>query len=261
MTAPKSTPTKTATTKATPTKATPIAASAPTSSAPLTMTPIPAPRTHLAEDLAAAFSPEAERVLNKGGTYLTYIPVSEVIARLNRVLGVQHWSFEVVNVHRDALDPDFVIAHVRLSATIDGITVVKDGVGGQPVKRKKNGEIVDLGDEFKGAVSDALKKAAQQLGVGLYLARDDDAMDAENALENRVPDPVAHLDPEIQDKWTQMGDLVAGLDEDQRELLNDFWADHSNGRPKPTLATATHDDLDALIEECVRLNLDAELVG
>jgi hypothetical protein len=49
--------------------------------------------------------------------------------------------------------------------------VTRDGVGGQTIKRKRDGGIVDLGDEYKGAVSDALKKAAQSFGVGLYLAR------------------------------------------------------------------------------------------
>jgi hypothetical protein len=49
--------------------------------------------------------------------------------------------------------------------------ITRDGVGGQTIKRKRDGGIVDLGDEYKGAVSDALKKAAQSFGVGLYLAR------------------------------------------------------------------------------------------
>lgn len=231
MTAPK-TPAKTAAPKATPT-----------------------PKSPVYEELAAPFSPDAERVLNKGGTNLTYIPVSEVIARLNRVLGVAAWSFEVVDVRRDALDPDFVIAHVRLSATLNGVTVVKDGVGGQPVKRRKSGDIVDLGDEFKGAVSDALKKAAQQLGVGLYLARDENAIDAE---DTPAPPPV---DPEILVKWEQFTGLVGSLSAEQRDLLNDFWTGYAAGAPKPTLARATHEDLDALIEECILLQTDAERVS
>jgi hypothetical protein len=59
------------------------------------------------------------------------------------------------------------------------MAVTKDGFGGQKIKRTKAGEIVDLGDEFKGAFSDALKKAAQQFGVALYLARSDEALSIE----------------------------------------------------------------------------------
>lgn len=117
--------------------------------------------------LYAPFPKEVERQLDKGGTTLTYIPVSEVIVRLNEVYSVTGWSYEIIKCERDTLDPDFIVAHVRLSVG----SVVKDGVGGQQIKRKRDGGIIDLGDEHKGAVSDALKKAAQSLGVGLYLAR------------------------------------------------------------------------------------------
>jgi len=117
--------------------------------------------------LSAPFPKEVERSLEKSGVTLTYIPVSEVITRLNEVLGVFGWSYTIVKCSRDTLDPDFLVAHVCM--TVGNIT--RDGVGGQKIKRMKSGDIVDLGDEYKGAVSDALKKAAQSFGVGLYLAR------------------------------------------------------------------------------------------
>lgn len=117
--------------------------------------------------LSAPFPKEVEKQLDKGGATLTYIPVSEVIVRLNDVFGVTGWSYTIVKCSRDTLDPDFLVAHVCM--TVGNIT--RDGVGGQKIKRMKSGDIVDLGDEYKGAVSDALKKAAQSFGVGLYLAR------------------------------------------------------------------------------------------
>ena len=64
--------------------------------------------------LSEPFPQEMERTINKGGTSLTYIPVSEVINRLNKVLGVDKWSFTIVRCERDAIDPDFVVAHVRI---------------------------------------------------------------------------------------------------------------------------------------------------
>ena len=117
--------------------------------------------------LSAPFPKEVERQLDKGGTSLTYIPVSEVIVRLNDVFGPLGWSYTLVKCERDVLDPDFLVAHV--SMTVGDIT--RDGVGGQKIKRTRAGDILDLGDEYKGAVSDALKKAAQSFGIGLYLAR------------------------------------------------------------------------------------------
>jgi hypothetical protein len=139
--------------------------------------------------LSEPFDPSVEKQLKKGGASLTYIPVSEVITRLNRVLGVDMWSYEILSCVRDSLDPDYIVAHVRLTATFvptndaPALTVTKDGIGGQKIKRTKNGDIVDLGDEMKGAVSDALKKAAQHFGVGLYLARSEESMNLEYAQE------------------------------------------------------------------------------
>ena len=133
--------------------------------------------------LSEPFPREMERTVSKSGRSLTYIPISEVIARLNKVIGLNNWSSEIVSVGRDSVDTDWVIAHVRLTAIVNGETITKDGVGGQQVKYTKAGKVLDLGDEFKGAMSDALKKAAQQLGVGLYLARDDAALEVEATPE------------------------------------------------------------------------------
>lgn len=208
------------------------------------------------QQLSEPFDPSMERQLNKSGTMLTYIPVSEVIARMNRVLGPSNWDMIVDKVERDKIDPDFVIAHVRVRAIIDGREVVKDGVGGQAIKRKKSGDIVDLGDEYKGAVSDAFKKACQMLGVGLYLARNEDAMEAEAAIMDSPATPA--VDPEIMQLWEAMLSLVGSLDADGKQALNAFWAEWADGKPKPRIETATAEDLEALIAEATRLSLGGE---
>jgi hypothetical protein len=127
--------------------------------------------------LALPFDKSAESSMVKGGTRLTYIPVSEVIHRLNEVLAY-NWSYTVQSYQRDPLDPDFIVAHVSMKVYVDGEPIIRDGFGGVKVKRTRDGGIVDLGDEYKGAVSDALKKAAQSFGVGLYLARHEDKTQA-----------------------------------------------------------------------------------
>lgn len=209
-------------------------------------------------DLSEQFPAEVERQLKKSGTYLTYIPVSEVINRLNKVLGFDGWSYEIMRCERDALDPDFIVAHVRLSLhpNADRFTAVtKDGFGGQKIKRTKQGDIVDLGDEFKGAVSDALKKAAQAIGVGLYLARTEEAMEATDAS---TPTPAVQIDPQIEELWSSFMSLVGSFGADGKAQLNKFWSNYGNGRPKPTLATATREDLEALVGECVRISFNGE---
>lgn len=211
--------------------------------------------TKMQSDLSEQFPSEVERQLKKGGTYLTYIPVSEVINRLNKVLGFDGWSYEIIKCERDALDPDFIVAHVRLSVFPGAdkfVSVTKDGFGGQKIKRTKTGEIVDLGDEFKGAVSDALKKAAQALGVGLYLARTEEAMEATEVA------PAPKIDPEIEELWSSFTSLVGGFTADGKAQLNKFWSEYAGSRPKPTLATANKEDLEALIGECIRISFSGE---
>lgn len=128
------------------------------------------------EQLAAPFPREVEKTLQKGSARLTYVPVSEIITRLNDVFGVGYWGYRINSCARDAVDSDFVIAHVTLFIYSQSIsdTAQIDGVGGQKINRTRTGEIIALGDDMKGAVSDALKKAAQALGVGLYLARSEE---------------------------------------------------------------------------------------
>jgi recombination DNA repair RAD52 pathway protein len=209
-------------------------------------------RNDIQASLNEPFPKEVERQLKKGGTSLTYIPVSEVISRLNKVLGFDGWAYEIIKCERDALDPEFIVAHVRLSVLSkdDFTNVVKDGFGGQKIKRTKAGDIVDLGDEFKGAVSDALKKAAQALGVGLYLARSEEAMEIESVTEPTI-------DPVVEELWTNFVSVSKSLTPEHKTRLGTFWEKYSNGRPKPTKATASQEDLTALLEHCLVLSFDA----
>ena len=203
--------------------------------------------TDLYNNLSEPFPKEMERSVSKSGRSLVYIPISEVIARLNKVIGLNNWSSEIISIGRDATDPDWVVAHVRLTVTLDGVTIAKDGVGGQQVKYTKAGKILDLGDEFKGAMSDALKKAAQQLGIGLYLARDDAAMEVEDAM-SAPPSATDQL-------FDRLIELSKSLDETGKSALEDFWIEYADGEPKPTRATAKPEDLEALIAEATRLTL------
>lgn len=219
----------------------------------------------IARLLAEPFPEEMERTLIKSGVELIYLPISEVINRLNKVLGMSNWSFEIISVARDLIDTDEIIAHVSLTATIDGCTITKHGFGGQSVKRqRKDNKPVDLGNDFKGAVSDALKKAAQLLGVGLYLARSSDAMDAEDAIGASMPhvEPSPNIEPssELDEEWNNFVGVTKTLNKEQKESLNDFWAQYSSGKPKPTRTTVTEEEIKALIVEAMRLSFGATII-
>lgn len=212
----------------------------------------------VARSLAEPFPEEMEKVIVKSGVELVYLPISEVINRLNKALGVDGWSFEIISVRRDEIDPDELVAHVSLTATIAGTKIVKHGFGGQSVKRQKSsGKPVDLGNDFKGAVSDALKKAAQQLGVGLYLARSADAMDAEDAMEHSSASPhqseTQAVSSEVDDMWSNFVEITKGMTKEQKDVLGSYWDSYSGGRPKPTKASANEEDMQVLIQEALKI--------
>jgi len=217
---------------------------------------------NLYDKLSEPFPQEMERVVQKSGTRLTYIPVSEVINRMNRIFGPTGWSHEVLSCQRDATDPDWVVAHVRIT-TIDKESREKwtmnhhDGYGGARVKRNKQGDIVDLGDEFKGAVSDALKKACQHLGVGLYLARDAEAIEIDEVMHSTQPTPVVVED----DKYDKFMEVRALLTDEQVEQLKSYWKQYSGGRPVPKRSEFTEKELQALTVEALRLHFSGTTIA
>ncbi len=217
--------------------------------------------------LSDPFPVEMERTVNKSGRSLTYLPIAEVINKMNKVVGVGNWSSEIVDVRRDALDPDWVIAHVRVTVSLphqtmnERIVATYDGVGGQQVKRKKSGDIVDLGDEFKGAVSDALKKALQQIGLGLYLARTEDAMYADEAYEQPVVQekPAQNVAPSISDEmWAVFAGHLEKMTKGEKDALSEWWSQNYPGQKKPTQSNATPEQIEACISQCVLIRLGAE---
>jgi hypothetical protein len=93
---------------------------------------------------------------------LDYIETHSVIQRLNDALD-GNWSFEIVEFQQMGEE-----AVVLGKLTADGI--VKQQFGSATIVRAKNtNEIISIGDDFKSATSDCLKKCATLLGVGLHL--------------------------------------------------------------------------------------------
>jgi hypothetical protein len=193
-----------------------------------------------------------ERTLNKGGASLTYIPVSEVINRMNKVLGVEAWSFSIKKWEQLGTS---IVAHVVVNANINGTMVSRDGVGGQKIKINKQGEPVDIGDEVKGAVSDALKKAVQTLGIGLYLARSEDAMEIEQVMDAPAPSSA-----EVEN-FSKLVGITKTFSDDQKQTLNQRWVSIAGDTPKPRKAGDVSSDLlEKLLTEAVSVSFNATAV-
>lgn len=113
------------------------------------------------ELLRRPFAPEQiKQREGHNGKMLSYVETHAVIARLNE--GCDTWNFEVVQHHVYKTE---VVVVGKLIA--DG--VVKMAFGGAAITFDRNGRVVSLADDLKAAASDALKKCASLLGVGLEL--------------------------------------------------------------------------------------------
>lgn len=101
-----------------------------------------------------------------GGKQLSYVAVTEYIGRLNECFG-DGWSFEITG--REQYDQQ-VVVEGRLIA--NGVT--KAGLGGAELRRGRDGEVMSLGDAFKSASSDCLKRCCKLWGIGLALYEDEE---------------------------------------------------------------------------------------
>jgi hypothetical protein len=112
------------------------------------------------------FSPE--EIKQRDGSFgqtLNYVSVYTVINRLNQAFE-SLWSFEITahEIHQDEV---IVIGRI----TAEGI--VKSQFGSSRITRtRETGEVVSLASDLKSAATDALKKCATLLGVGLHLYAD-----------------------------------------------------------------------------------------
>jgi len=112
------------------------------------------------------------------GNPIPYLEAHSVTERLNEAFGGR-WSFEVAE-HQIGREQIWVLG--RLSAC--GVT--KEQFGSSEIRRRPEGrEAIDIGNDLKAAASDALKKCASLMGVGLYL-QDKDARSKENGNGRRA---------------------------------------------------------------------------
>jgi hypothetical protein len=98
------------------------------------------------------------------GKTLDYIEGHEVLQRLNDAFDTR-WSFEILE-HEIQKDTDEVIVLGKLTAG----DIVKSQFGSSKITRaRETGDMISPADDLKAAGTDALKKCATMLGVGLHL--------------------------------------------------------------------------------------------
>lgn len=111
--------------------------------------------------LSAPFAQDAYSVDSSRGFNLTSIKAQYIVERLNEVLGIGGWrhigKYEVVK--SDSGETEGVLFHGELLLRLGSSTHVVQSVGYSTDKSNK-------GDEYKGAKTDALSKAASYIGVG-----------------------------------------------------------------------------------------------
>jgi hypothetical protein len=113
----------------------------------------------LFNDLARPFRDQDVKVLRKGSAQLRYVTARTVQNRLDAVLGNENWWTRLTLLTDNSFLCELTI---RLP---DDSTLTKCDVGGMA-------GMADAGDDDKSGASDALKRAAVQLGIGRYLYGD-----------------------------------------------------------------------------------------
>jgi len=175
----------------------------------------------------------------RGGGIVPYIPGFRFIQRLNDVFGF-FWSYDVP----EAFEQDgHIVAKGKLSVTIpgrtitrelpsgeketiifEGLTIIKTQYGGSEIKKfaadvvdrksgkvkYKAGSIIDLGDDYKSAATDAFKKCGTELGMFLDVystrAGEEEAGDKVSKAQLEaiyMRGEQAGMDKEKTDKWIE----------------------------------------------------------
>ena len=111
----------------------------------------------IAAALAAPFTgTDLKQRPGRGGMTFTYADARAVAQRLDDVLGLAGWQFEV-----KVADAQRFVVHGTLIAVIDGVTTVRQDFG-YPNSAQDD-------EPYKSAASDALRRCAAQIGVGRSL--------------------------------------------------------------------------------------------
>lgn len=143
--------------------------------------------------------------LDKGGIRLSYVTAEQVTSRLNEALGVDGWSFRITERWYDREADECCVRGTLTVTWPSGRTTEHEDIGSQIPNRKRGsagtqGEIIEIGNDWKGARSDCLKRCAVDIGVGLWLyAKQGASLPPSKAQADGSPEPTrAEQQAELQ---------------------------------------------------------------
>ena len=139
----------------------------------------------IAAALAAPFTgTDLKHRPGRGGMTFTYADARAVAQRLDDVLGLAGWQFEV-----KVADAQRFVVHGTLIAVIDGVTTVRQDFG-YPNSAQDD-------EPYKSASSDALRRCAAQLSVGRSLYASGTTTPHSVAVAPLSVDSVRHSQPSV----------------------------------------------------------------
>ena len=145
----------------------------------------------------------------KGGRMLRYVDHAYVTKTLNLAFGWA-WDFEITETELLSWDgkPFEVRCIGRLTVNANGAQIVKTQCGSQAIEFLRDGsKPVTIGDAYKGAASDALKKCASLLGIALDLYDSDAPQNKRDAMLSKI---AALLDKASEEKLIEVGQMLTG---------------------------------------------------
>lgn len=105
-----------------------------------------------------------------------YVGLNEYIKRLNKLFDYQ-WDFEI---EQEEIVEGFAVVRGKLT----GGGVTKTAYGTSMITLQKNTtKATQVGDDYKSAASDCLKKCASLFGIGLYLYEEPESKPEEETSE------------------------------------------------------------------------------
>ncbi len=105
----------------------------------------------------------------RGGKQLAYVPHNFVTELLNQAFN-HAWSFECDIIPQFCNDNEMTVKGRLIVHGADGRQIVKEQFGNQDILKSRSGKAdMPFGDALKGAGSNALRKCASLLGIGLDL--------------------------------------------------------------------------------------------
>jgi len=119
----------------------------------------------------------------KGGGKWKYVTGGYIKKCLNLMFGWD-WDFEIQD---EKVFPKQIVVRGKLTCRSNGRTIIKTQYGRKDIAfRRESEEYLDIGNDFKAAASDCLKKCAAEIGIAADIYNADEFREVNVDTENEV---------------------------------------------------------------------------